>query len=84
MTMWIIQTNSSSLWKIINRAIPSKDIQGPAFTKDTSVLADELNQFFAQVGPNAAKAVQSLRRLEMAFFVDVVFAKRLKITKKDI
>ena len=55
------KTNSSSLWKIINRAIPSKDILGPAFTKDTSVLADEFNQFFAQVGPNAAKAVLSLR-----------------------
>ena len=49
------KTNSSSLWKIINRAIPSKDILGPAFTKDTSVLADEFNQFFAQVGPMLRK-----------------------------
>ena len=28
------KNNSGSLWKIINRAIPSKDKQRPAFTKD--------------------------------------------------
>ena len=29
--------NSGSLWKIINRTIPSKDKQRPAFTKDVAV-----------------------------------------------
>ena len=55
------KNNSGSLWKIINRAIPSKDKQRPAFTKDLKVLANEFNQFFAKVDLNAADAVQRLR-----------------------
>jgi len=55
------KNNSGSLWKIINRAIPSKDKQRPAFTKDATVLAIKFKQFFAKVGLNAADAVQRLR-----------------------
>ena len=55
------KNNSGSLWKIINRAIPSKDKQRPAFTKDVAVLTNEFNQFFAKVGLNAANAAQRLR-----------------------
>nr|XP_058960856.1 uncharacterized protein LOC131787797 [Pocillopora verrucosa] len=55
------KNNSGSLWKIINRAIPSKDKQRPAFTKNVAVLTNEFNQFFAKVGLNAADAGQRLR-----------------------
>lgn len=55
------KNNSGSLWKIINRAIPSKDKQRPAFIKDVAVLTNEFNQFFAKVGLNAADAAQRLR-----------------------
>ena len=55
------KNNSGSLWKIINHAIPSKDKQRPAFTKDVAVLTNEFNQFFAKVGLNAADAAQRLR-----------------------
>ena len=54
------KNNTASLWKIINRAIPSKDKLRPAFTKDVTVLTNEFNQFFAKVGLNAADAVQRL------------------------
>ena len=40
------KNNSGSLWKIINRTIPSKDNQRLAFTKDVTVLTNEFNQFF--------------------------------------
>ena len=36
----------SSPWKIINRAIPSKDKESPAYTKNLSVVGNEFNQFF--------------------------------------
>ncbi|PFX13302.1 RNA-directed DNA polymerase from mobile element jockey [Stylophora pistillata] len=55
------KNSSGSLWKIINRAIPSKDKQRPAFTKDLKVLANEFDQFFAKVDSNATDAVQRLR-----------------------
>ena len=55
------KNNSGSLWKIINRAIPSEDKQRPAFTKDVAVLTNEFNQFFAKVSSNAADAAQRLR-----------------------
>ena len=34
------KNNPGSLWKITNRAIPSKDKQRPAFTKDVAVLTN--------------------------------------------
>ena len=54
------KNNSSSLWKIINRAIPSKDKERPAYTKNLTVVANELNQFFSNVGKNAADASRHL------------------------
>ena len=54
------KNNSSSLWKIINRAIPSKDKERPAYTKNLTVVANEFNQFFSKVGKNAADASRHL------------------------
>ena len=48
------KNNSSSLWKMINRAMPSKDKETPAYTKHLTVVANEFNQFFSKVGKNAA------------------------------
>lgn len=56
------KNNPSSIWKIINRAIPSrsKDKESPAYTKNLSVVANEFNQFFSKVGKNAADASRHL------------------------
>ena len=37
------KNNSSSLWKMINNCIPSKDRTTLSYTKDTSLLAEEFN-----------------------------------------
>ena len=52
--------NSRSLWKVINCAIPSKDKERPAYTKNLTVLANEFNQFFFMVGKNAADSSRHL------------------------
>ena len=45
------KNNSSSLCKIINRAIPSKDKERAAYyTKNLTLVAKEFNQFFSKVG----------------------------------
>ena len=54
------KNNSSSLWKMINRAMPSKDKETPAYTKHLTVVANEFNQFFSKVGKNAADASRRL------------------------
>ena len=58
-----VQANKNSpraLWKIINRAVPSKENQQSSYTKDLSTIANEFNLFFSKVGQNAAEALQSL------------------------
>ena len=58
-----VQANKNSpraLWKIINRAVPSKENQQSSYTKDLSTIANEFNLFFSKVGQNAAEASQSL------------------------
>ena len=47
------KNNFSSLWKIINRAIPSKDKERTTYTKNLTVVANEFNQFFPKVSKNA-------------------------------
>ena len=54
------KNNSSSLWKIINRAIPFKDKERPAYTKNLTVVANKFNHFFSKVGKNAADATRHL------------------------
>ena len=52
--------NSRSLWKVINRAIPSKDKERPTYTKNLTVLANEFNHFFSMVGKNTADSSRHL------------------------
>ena len=52
--------NSRSLWKAINRAIPSKDKERQTYTKNLTVLANEFNQFFSMVGKNTADSSRHL------------------------
>ena len=48
--------NPSSLWKIINRVIPSKNQERLTYSKDLKTTANEFNRFFSSVGRNAANA----------------------------
>ena len=52
------KNNSSSLWKMINNCIPSKDRVTLSYTKDTSLLAEEFNNYFASVGSSTALAAE--------------------------
>ena len=45
---------------ITDCAIPSKDKERPAYTKNLTVAANEFNQFFSKVGKNAADASRHL------------------------
>ena len=47
------KNNSSSLWKIINHVIHSKDKERPAYTKNLTVVANEFKQFFSKVSTDA-------------------------------
>ncbi|XP_028419082.1 uncharacterized protein LOC114544722 [Dendronephthya gigantea] len=47
--------NPRSIWKIINRLVPSKSQERQIYTKDHKSIANEFNQFFSSVGENAAK-----------------------------
>ena len=60
-----IQSNSNNtgaIWKTIRRALPkdSSSIQCLQYTKDTSALAEEFNNFFVSVGERAAHASTQL------------------------
>lgn len=48
--------NPSSLWKIINRALPAKDKERQIYSKDLKSVANDFNQFFVTVGRNASEA----------------------------
>ena len=52
--------NPKSLWKIIHRAIPSREREKQVYTKDHKTVADEFNTFFSAVGKNAAEAAAKL------------------------
>ena len=54
------KNNSSFLWKIINRCVPSRKKDSQTYSKDQKVMAEEFNQFFASVGSRAAEAALSL------------------------
>ena len=58
-----VQANKNSpraLWKIINRAVSSKENQQSSYAKDLSTIANEFKLFFSKVGQNAAEASQRL------------------------
>jgi hypothetical protein len=40
------KNNTTSLWKIINRCIPSKERKIQCYSKDSEQIANEFNQFF--------------------------------------
>ncbi|CAB4012132.1 Hypothetical predicted protein [Paramuricea clavata] len=52
--------NSKSLWKVINRCIPSKDKRILTYHKNTSEVANDFNQFFQSVGKRAAETAEML------------------------
>ena len=49
--------NPNSLWKIINRVIPSKNQERLTFSKDLKTTANEFNRFFSSVGRNANASI---------------------------
>ena len=48
--------NPGSLWKIVNRLIPSKRKERQIYKGDHKSLANDFNQFFSSVGENAVRA----------------------------
>lgn len=58
------KSNPSSLWKVINRVIPSKNKESQrVYTKDLKTVADEFNVFFTSVGKTAALAASHLAEI---------------------
>ena len=54
--VWQHKDNPRSLWKIVNRLIPSKRKERQIYKGDHKSLANYFNQFFSSVGENAARA----------------------------
>ena len=52
--------NSRSLWKVINKFIPSKDKRILTYHKNTLEVANDFNQFFQSVGKRAAETAKML------------------------
>ena len=58
------KSNPSSLWKVINRVIPSKNKEPQrVYTKDLKTVADEFNVFFTSVGKTEALAASHLAEI---------------------
>ena len=58
------KSNPSSLWKVINRVIPSKNKKPQrVYTKDLKTVADEFNVFFTSVGKTEALAASHLAEI---------------------
>lgn len=54
------KNNSNSLWKIINRCIPSKSTTKLTYSKDHLIVANEFNKYFSSVGSLTAQKVTQL------------------------
>ena len=54
------KNNKSSLWKVIKRCVPRKDVSQPEYTKDLSILANEFNAYFTSVGGTVSESSKSL------------------------
>ena len=52
--------NSRSLWKVINRCIPSKDKRNLTYHRNSLEVANDFNQFFQSVGKRAAETAEVL------------------------
>ena len=50
------KSNTTSLWKIINGCIPSKERKIQRYSKDSEQIANEFNKFFIVVGEKTANA----------------------------
>ena len=50
------KNNAASLWKIINRSIPTKERPIQCYSQDPEHIANEFNQFFVAVGEKTANA----------------------------
>ena len=48
------KNNAASLWKIINRSIPTKERPIQCYNQDPEHIANEFNQFFVAVGEKTA------------------------------
>ena len=58
------KSNPSSLWKVINRVIPSKNKEPQrVYTKDLKTVTDEFNVFFTSVGKTAALPTSHLAEI---------------------
>ncbi|XP_068680135.1 uncharacterized protein [Montipora foliosa] len=53
-------SNKNSLWKVIRKCLPRREVTQPVYSKDVKTLADDFNAFFASVGSNASGASKSL------------------------
>ena len=56
------KNNSSSLWKIVNNIIPSKEKEKQVYIKDLKILVEEFNQYFTSVGRNTAVMASNLAK----------------------
>ena len=54
------KNNTNRLWRSIRSCLPKKSASQKTHSKDTKVLADEFNQFFASVGENTVKKMNAL------------------------
>ena len=55
--MQLHKHNPNSLWKIINRVIPSKNQERLTFSKDLTTTANKFDRFFSSVGRNANASI---------------------------
>ena len=54
------KSNTNSLWRSIRSCLPNKSASQKTYSKDSKVLDDEFNQFFASVGENTVKKMNVL------------------------
>ena len=53
-------SNKNSVWKVIRKCLPRREVSQPVCSKDVKTLADDFNAFFASVGSNVSEASKSL------------------------
>ena len=55
------QSNQNNcIWKSIRSCIPNKSATQKTYSKDHKILADEFNYFFASIGENTIKKINSM------------------------
>ena len=53
-------SNKNSLWKVIRKCLPRREVTQRVYSKDVKTLADDFNAFFASLGSNVSEASRSL------------------------